>query len=228
MTTPNVSDYTNLITASHRVAPKFVATVNLSVDPFVECMRFLAGLPDDFDLDQAVGVQLDAVGRWVGRSRYITVPLETPWFSWDTAERGWDEGIWKGPLSPTTGISPLDDETYRNLLRANVLANAWDGTVGTAADILNTFYETQGVYVCVEDRQDMTMNIITSGTASVIILSIMNGQCIPVKPSGVRTQYVISSVTSSPVFGFDISNNVIGGWDAGGWGVTPAYLLGID
>jgi hypothetical protein len=229
MTTPSVSDYTNLITSAHRSASRFVSTVGANVAPIVQCMAFLAEMPAAFDLDYAIGVQLDMVGEWVGLSRYITVPLDTPWFSWDTAGRGWDAGIWKGPLSPTTGISPLDDETYRNLLRAKIAANSWNGTVGAVSDILNGFFGDYGVTIDVEDRQDMSVNYLVPGaTPSILMLSIMAGRYIPVKPAGVRTSYILPSVSGDPIFGFDMDTSTVGGWDAGAWGVTPEYILGIS
>lgn len=220
-----IEDYLALIPSANRGKPKFVETVSLVLQPLCEAQALLEDLPSYFDIDDAIGVQLDKVGEWVGQSRYILIPLDTPWFAWDTDSRGWDEGIWKGPISPTTGISPLNDETYRNLLRAIVGANAWDGTVETGAAILNIFYQSQGVSVLLEDKQDMTLNIVASGTPSVLVLSIMNWQYIRIKPAGVLTKYIVSSVPSSPVFGFDISNDVIGGWDVGAWGVTPADII---
>ncbi|MGC7970039.1 DUF2612 domain-containing protein, partial [Salmonella enterica] len=72
-------------------------------------------LPFDFDLDQAIGVQLDAVGEWVGISRNITVPLAGVYFSFDIAGLGFDQGVWKGPFDPDTGLTTLDDDTYRLL-----------------------------------------------------------------------------------------------------------------
>lgn len=228
MVAPSLSDYTGLITAYHRIRPKFVATVEASVSPLVDLTQFVAALPAAFDLDAAVGVQLDIVGEWAGLSRYITVPLTTPWFSFGVSGRGFGEGIWKGPLSPTTGRSPLDDETYRNLLRAKIAANAWDGTVETAGGILSGFFGDYGIDVFVEDRQDMHLNFVVPGaTPSIIMLSIMAGRYIPVKPAGVGTRYVLASVSGAPVFGFGLNNSVIGGFGSGAWGVPPEYLLGI-
>ena len=71
----SVDDYLALITAYHRGKPKFAAMVRAIVEPFVAIQDFIAHLPLDFDLDLAIGVQLDVVGEWVGRSRFIETPL---------------------------------------------------------------------------------------------------------------------------------------------------------
>lgn len=229
MSAPSVSDYTDLITSHHRGRPKFSATVEQTVSPISDLMGFLSELPAAFDLDQAIGKQLDIVGEWVGLSRYITVPIDQPWFSWDVSGRGWDQGIWKGPYSAMTGRSPLDDGTFRDLLHAKIFANAWDGTVHTAGPILNSFYGGYGCPVVVEDRQDMSLNFLVPGaTPALIILSIMSGRYIPIKPAGVKTSYVLPSVSGGPVFGFDVSTSTVSGWDTGSWGVSPDYLLGIS
>jgi hypothetical protein len=199
--------------------------VEATTGPFADVSAFLASLPQAFDLDSAVGVQLDIIGQWVGRSRYITVPLQVPWFALDTVSRGFDEGIWKGPLSATTGRSPLDDDMYRALLRAVILANRWDGTVETASAPFEAFFGNIGYGVVIEDPQDMTMNVVSNATEDIIALSAMNGNVIGLKPGGVRVNYLLPSVASRPVFGFDQDNDVIAGFDIGAWAVTPSYIL---
>lgn len=48
---------------------------------------------------------------------------------------------------------------------------------------------------------------------------------IPVKAAGVRRYYAFTSVDGAPLFGFDLQNSFLSGWDAGAWGVTPQWLL---
>ena len=89
----------------------------------------LRKLVADFDLDNAVGAQLDAVGVRIGRSRLIPYALQGLFFSWGDPARGWGQGLWKGPYDVGTSLYQLDDDTYRRLLRAKILANCWDGTI---------------------------------------------------------------------------------------------------
>ena len=59
--------------------------------PFVDEQSVLNSLPGKYDLDSAVGVQLDAVGEWVGISRELAVPLSNVYFSLDIAGLGLDQ-----------------------------------------------------------------------------------------------------------------------------------------
>ena len=104
-----VSDYTGLITSEHADKPKFMAMVAAVAQCAVDQMTLLQSMPTAFDLDAAVGVQLDAVGIWVGLNRNIAVPIDNVYFSWDTAGVGWDQGVWKQPGDPDNGITRMDD-----------------------------------------------------------------------------------------------------------------------
>ena len=65
----DVSNYTALITSEHADKPKFMAMVEAVAQCFVDQQNLLLSVPTAFDLDDAVGVQLDAVGLWVGIGR---------------------------------------------------------------------------------------------------------------------------------------------------------------
>lgn len=136
----SLSDYTALITSEHRGLSRFMATVGTLVQPIVDQMNVLQSMPGKFDLDNAVGVQLDDVGLWVGVSRKIRTPLTGIYFSFDVAGLGFDKGIWKGPFDPDTGLTVLDDDTYRLVIRAKIGANHWDGTLASSAAILNSIF----------------------------------------------------------------------------------------
>jgi len=128
-----LTDYTALITSEHRDKPRFMGTVGALVQPIVDQMNVLQSMPAKFDLDNSVGVQLDDVGLWVGVSRKIRTPLTGIYFSFDIAGLGFDQGTWKGPFDPDTGLTVLDDDTYRLVIRAKIGANHWDGTLASSA-----------------------------------------------------------------------------------------------
>ena len=212
------ADYSGLITSEHRGKPRFVATVEASVEPAVGVQSFLDGLAGAFDLDTSIGVQLDAVGAWVGISRLISIPLINVWFSFDIAGRGFDEGIWKGPFDPETGIYALDDDTYRKLVRLKIEVNNWDGLTGSAAAAVEAFYEADGVYPFVLDNQDMTMTACISGARlPALMFAIFGGRYVEFKPAGVRIDTVVPSVPGTAAFGFDVANDYIAGFDTGSW-----------
>lgn len=219
-------DYLALITSEHRGRPKFVSTVAETIAPYVETQAFLADLPAAFDIDTAVGVQLDAVGEWVGRSRYVNIPLVSVWFSWDTAGLGWEQGVWKGAYDPTTGVAALDDETYRLLLRAKIVANQWNSSIQGAQAALDVMFGMTGTLIFLEDHQDMTMTIGVAGLVpNALFLALLAGGYIPIKPSGVGVTYSVTTITETPIFGWDVESAHVSGWDVGSWGASPEYVM---
>lgn len=71
-----------------------------------------------FAIDTAVGVPLDTLGLWSGRSRVVSQPIEGVYFRWDTYGLGYDQGVWQGPYDPDSGYTTLSDDTYRIILKA--------------------------------------------------------------------------------------------------------------
>ncbi|WP_334046126.1 DUF2612 domain-containing protein [Burkholderia cepacia] len=211
-------EYTALITSEHSDKPRFMATVESLVQPLVDQMGVLQSMPGRFDLDNAVGVQLDDVGLWVGVSRKIRTPLTGVYFSFDIAGLGFDQGTWKGPFDPDSGLTVLDDDTYRLVIRAKIGANHWDGTLEQSAAILNSIFDAD-THVFIEDHQDMSMTIGIAGKVPpATFLALLSGGYIPLKPEGVRVNYtVVTTVDGSPLFGFDMSNQLVAGFDVGAW-----------
>jgi len=211
--------YTRLITSQHIDKPRYVETVGVSVEPFSKIQKVLEALPKDFDIDNAIGVQLDAVGIWVGRSRRIDVPLTGVYFSWDgLISEGWSQGVWQGQFDPNSGLVDLPDDAYRTLLKAKIAANNWDGSIPGAYEVWVQAFSADKVLV-IQDNQDMTMVFGLAGTAlsSVEKALLLNGY-IPLKPEGVQVSYYAILPEDGLLFGWDVDDpSAFGGWDVGQW-----------
>ncbi|MCA7953839.1 DUF2612 domain-containing protein [Burkholderia seminalis] len=219
-----LDDYSQLITSEHQPQPRFMAVVAALVQPVVDQINVLEGLPDDFDLDAAVGAQLDVVGQWIGRSREIATPLTNIYFSLDIPGLGFDQGAWKGPFDPDTGLTSLDDETYLMVLKAKIAANHWDGTPGAAQAILDALAPA-GSLVFIQDNCDMSITIgIAGNQPTAIYIALLNSGLLSIKPEAVRVNYEITSVQGAPLFGFDVENDLISGFDIGSWGVAAIAM----
>lgn len=216
MNTPDY--YASLVTSEHRDKPLFMAVVAALVQGLIDVAVSAEGMPADFDLDDAEGVQLDAVGEWVGLSRVLAVPLSGVYFSWDaTALLGWDSGVWKGDFDPSTGLTSLPDDEYRRLLRAKIAANQWDGTMEGAQAIWNQVFAGQQTII-VQDNQDMTMTIgFVGAPLSAVQQALLTGGYFPLKPGGVRIRYYAIPVNTGPLFAWDANSPQLQGWDAGSW-----------
>lgn len=218
--------YLELITSWHRGRPRFEQVVDKSTEPLRGLQTFLGHVPQDFDLDEAIGAQLDVVGEWVGRSRWIKIPIPNIFFAFDDPVRGLDKGIWFGIYDFQWGIERLDDDTYRQLLYAKIAANNWDGRVETADNALRTILkESEDTNLYIEDRMDGSMLFgVSQKIPSVLMLMLFSAGYVPLNPGGVITYYVVNSVNNTPNFGFDVSNDSVAGFDQSSWGVHPDYI----
>lgn len=189
-----MADYSKLITSEHADKPKFAGAVQALTQPLLDIQAATLGLPQEFDLDAAVGAQLDAVGLWVGLSRELLVPIANAFFSFDTPGLGWDEGVWKGPYESTAGISKLDDASYRVAIRAKILKNYWNGTNQEHIDILEHDLADLGVSLVPVDMYDMSINLHVLGTPSLMVLALIQRGYIVPKPTGVRINLIIGGV----------------------------------
>lgn len=219
----DVSDYINLITSEHADKPDFVATVSLICQAFVDIQNVTASLPDDYDLDQSIGVQEDADGLWIGITRFVPQPLANVYFSWGTENLGWGQGSWRGAFDPVEGLVRLDDETYRLLLKARAIANGWDGTTAGAMPALQELFSgtsTPDVKLFIQDHMDMSMSFVVAGQwPSAVFLSLLATGALGLKPTGVRVNYLKTSIGGLPVFGWGMGNDFVSGWGIGAWAV---------
>lgn len=220
------ADYLGKVTSAHRGKPKFAATVDAVVAPLAEAQSVLASIPGAYDLDTAVGAQLDAVGEWVGIGRNISIPLVSVWFSVGVPGLGVGEGVWRGPYDPESGIAALDDDTYRDLIRLKIKVNSWDGLVGSAFDAIEAFYGgVSGSLPFIDDAMDMTATVCISGERPAMMrFAIFAGRYVEFKPAGVTVRTVVPSAPG-PVFGIGVSNQYIDGIGAGSWAIDAADAL---
>ncbi|MEQ4915966.1 DUF2612 domain-containing protein [Morganella morganii] len=214
-------DYLRLITSQHQPVDKFVSHINLITKSLSEITRLSLDLNKYFSLDEAVGVQLDVIGEWVGISRYISTPITGVYFSLDMDDIGFDQGVWKREFDAESGFTELDDETYRTIIRVKIKANHWDGTSESLMEIYRSLLPGKDTRIFFIDNQDMTMDVfITGSVIDEVTKSIIKQGYLGVKPEGVRVnQYYINSVPKLPIFGFDITNDYIAGFDNGGFAV---------
>ena len=181
------------------------------------------------DLDYAVGAQLDDVGIWVGRSRYIAGFIPNIYFTFNDPDLGFGAGLWKGPYDPLLGLTELNDNDYRIVLKAKIAANHWDGTVGTANSILQNLFATSASLYFIEDNQNMHMTMAVAGVLpTTIAWELFIGGYIPLKPAGVAIRYVRTSVEGAPIFGFNSQNAMIAGFGTGAWAADSLRNYGAN
>lgn len=213
-----VSDYIGLLPSAGSVQPKFVALLSALLDGLVDVQICVLKMPTDFDIDFALGVQLDAVGERVGLSRKLAAPIAGVYFSLDTESVGLDEGVILGPNDPTEALASLDDETYRLVLKIKARANNWDGSLEQAQQMLGAVAGA-GTNIFMQDRFNMSADVGVSGKVpSKLFVSLLKQLSSFLRPGAVKieTAYV-TSTNETPLFGLDVGNNFINGLDSGAW-----------
>ena len=213
----NSNEYTELIAGYHVGRPDFQEWVYTLTEPLRIARERLANLRSDFDVDFAIGAQLDAIGVRVGISRTLPTKLTGVYFELDNPDLGLDFGVWKGKYDPSDGSTTLDDETYRAVIKAKILSNKWNGENGTLAEFLSTALSYFGVDTKMLDLQDFqTMHValnLTKASTPPIVWELISRRIVDVTAAGVSMQ-IIDNI---PWFGLDYNTASVKGLDEGSW-----------
>lgn len=173
MSTEELAEYyANLLIMQYRSKPKAYATVKAQVTPV-----FMDQLPTQvqaaYNIDDAVGVQLDVLGKYVGVSR-----------------NGYT----------LTGPITLDDDDYRKLIKMVIIKNNSGSSLATIQSLIAANFPGQ---IFVSDNQAMGLNYVlleSLGTSDLLEI-LATGGYLPA-PMGVQTSVTIVPVHANPFFGF--------------------------
>lgn len=180
--------YLSLVTSQYRRSPKFMALLQMLLRKFDDVSECLVQMDTAFDLDVAVGPQLDALGSVAGVSRTVN-------------------------FQPSGNVSPtLDDTTYRLLIKAKIAQNQWDGTIESLYPIWTQLFP--GGNIVIQDNQNMSATIVLTGAFTSITQDLITNGLIVPRPEGVEYTY---QFTTLPVFGFGSSPGYIAGFGEGHW-----------
>lgn len=232
-----------LIPSANRDRPQFRAWVSTLLQGLVDAANVAESMQTLFDIDNAVGDQLDKVGEWVGVSRLITEKLAPLFFSWGVAGLGWGQANWASPFEPPNSqIVSLDDSHYRILLKARIAANYWDGTIPGAYEAWDRLFAAEGYQVLIQNVQPKALppNAVpgSKATGNMHILlgligppidaltqALFTGGYLDLRSAGVAIDaYFTQSVPGAPIFAWGVGPTVAGVYASpptnfGGWGI---------
>lgn len=178
--------YLNLIASQYKLSSNFVKWMTLAFQPLDDLSSCLAFMASNFDIDYAMGAQLDILGQIIGVSRTLG-------------------------FQPRNNISPiLDDVTYRLLLKARIAWNHWNGRTVSLYPIWKILFGSGNIII--NDNQNMTATIIVTGTFTSIIQDLITNGLIVPRPEGVQYTYSFGVL---PALGADENNEFIAGADLG-------------
>ena len=212
-----IDEYTLLLIKQYWEKPKARAEIELKLRKYKEVSELLKSIPVQFDVDLAIGNQLDVLGRIVGVSRLAPGQLPKIFFGFlenEEAEGFSDmfnvvkEGA---PFFNKYGAeyttSELDDVQYRQLIK-NKIANNNTSAFMASDEHISIQEAIMGAFkgkAYVVDEQNMTLTLYISRSfpiEEVRMLILLN--LLP-KPQGVQYRIIIQAEVGE-TFGF--SNNL--------------------
>lgn len=170
--------YVNLLIKQYHNKAKAKETVKTLTKS--ECLSYnnvISKLNASFNIETATGEQLDILGQIIGRSRIF-------------------EGVeFQGTDTPNS----LDDETYRTLLKMQIINNFITKSV---SDITEATFELLGDRVIFINNTNMTINyILISDYDDNLIKVVALDKTVLPAPAGVNINYVVEIPTRN-LFGF--------------------------
>lgn len=216
-----VDETTNLLIKQYWEKPKAKAEIELQASTWETTRAFLDALDPAFDLDNAVGAQLDVLGRIVGISRSVPEVIAKVYFGFsiNPANEGFADrfdslrigGPFFDKFSSAFTDLQLNDNDYRFFIRVKAAKNRASGYVSSdqyisIQDVVLSAFEGQAYVI---DNLDMTLTLYVSPTVSSDRLRLIRALNLLPKPQAVRYKVVIQAAPDES-FGFSINPSARG------------------
>ena len=184
--------YVNLLILQYRKLPNAQAHISALINQLM-IYDLMIQVRDGYNIDDAVGVQQDIIGKYLGISRVVTGATFTrDYFGMveygDTAPFDHEPFIEYGDPVPDVqylryneSLSSLNDEEYRFILKLRLNKNHTNASVRDIDLMMEEFFSGTGTFT---DNEDMTIEYeFDSGIERLIIVAQAEG-LLP-KPAGV-------------------------------------------
>lgn len=245
MNTELIEYYKNLLIMQYRDKPKAIAHTGnvLSAGMIYDTA---ISVRDGFNIETAVGAQLDIIGKWLGVGRTITGTTFTrAYYGYalygDTTPFLFNPMLLYGAEPPdaqfrdykesTQSLYDLTDEEYRIILKLAIVRNTSNASVKTIDDILNVLFGTECYFI---DRMNMTVVSYMVGEKWSRIFQIAKTTGLLPNPAGVGTSLIvvpdIDNIFSYSLYGGVAPSFAVGyGSYFGEWSLagTPLGIHGI-
>lgn len=220
-----VEYYKNLLIIQFKSKPKAAATIALIAE-----IQAVNNLPFDvesaFDIETAVGVQLDILGKWIGVTRdYVGTeyPDNTfgflPYFGTEQGQEGFAQySDYTTKVGTTLSYAEiigngqkLNDDQYRIVLKLKIICNAIDMSQSSIDSAMNTVFGDQ---VILSTANNMAITYFVANELGVLGAVLLEKQVLP-KPMAVRVN-IIDTEMGNPFFAFATYSDSIPNLEADG------------
>jgi len=204
--------YKNLLIVQYHQKPKAQATVAALVDSILSD-DLVFDVRDGFNIDTAVGTQLDIIGLYVGIDRFYagqdlpgffslllysettSIPADRIGFA-VYADVDTKTGKTLKYSDVLSGTLMLPDDAYRFLLKLKIVQNNSDHSHKSIDDSIYRFF---GNTLYADSSGDMVMYYFADAGQGPILEAAIQKGVLP-RPMGVRLNYIIEQ--TAPFFGF--------------------------
>jgi hypothetical protein len=208
-----ISEYIRLIILQYSDRPKALGEMTALVSNLSDVYTLYESFYPAFDLDDAIGAQLDIIGRIVGLGRSIPFVIPKRFFGFidNPVSGGFSDKFdsfmldvypFADRFAPTLTDYQMDDDMYRRFIRIKIaknIASAYmisSGFVGIQEAIQTSF--SGAAYVV--DNKDMTLTLYVNQQMADLMQYIFALDLLP-RPEGVDYKYVIIAEVGN-TFGF--------------------------
>ena len=144
-----IEDYLNIIASEHRQQPKYMAMLTAYLRKLQDAQLVIEAFDLHFDLNEAIGAQLDKLGEIVGRSRILA-------------------------FQPESRSALLDDDNYRLI----IMQNQWDGTIEDMANLFKQVFPDMQLAIIDNQNMSMEIQV-TGLRDDLQLQMLSNGYVIP-------------------------------------------------
>ena len=170
MADADIQRYLDRIEMQHSVRPKYMAVVTELLEKLDSAHGIMKAVPELYNVETAVGVQLDVVGELVGVIRKDIPEL----------------------IPDITAEDVEDDDLIRTIILCKIAQDNWDGTNDDLIDIWETT-ASRLVDIDYIDNQDMTVDVIVEGPVDYEVAKLLDSEYIIPKPMGVTMHTTVDT-----------------------------------
>jgi hypothetical protein len=206
--------YKDLLLFQYADKPKARATIGVLVETAL-CDLLPMEMGKAFDLETAIGDQLDILGKYIGFSRRIVGEIPRTWFEvvdyvtynpatvypgftdYSNLDTNSDTQFYRY-IYLSNSFSDLTDDEYRYMLKLKLALNSSNNTLYEIQNILFDFF---GYDIIAYDLKNMTISYSVLASTSYFALLAISQGLLP-KPMGVGLAGVFEVVDQTKLFGF--------------------------
>ncbi len=211
--------YADLLILQYRNKPKARETIKEGVNIYLGD-GVIMQLQDLLDIDNAIGTQLDIIGKILDCPRTVHgIYADRQFFQFHVDENslGFSQvgnptnAVFKTINNSNLSVYTLEDTDYRILLKYKAAVNVLRGSIKDMDEVL---YSVFGGNVRLVNNQDLTITYILADESMIAIAA---GKKLGYfrAPLGVNLLYILAVPTPSRIFGFNSGKNPINPTTAG-------------